>query len=140
MGNCENNFSFCRSFNKAFYFFKNGHKNPSFILFGITMISRPKCIPKEAHTHTYRINSLVNWCKVKMKDYCIIIVQEYFCFLSVFLRQLVNPPKIDIENVRVSRKVILDRPDMESKERSPRYNRLVLRRNGLLIERPQRPK
>ncbi|XP_033755035.1 uncharacterized protein LOC117337983 [Pecten maximus] len=85
-----------------------------------------------------RIHDLVD---VLYSDYGSLNIRQEATVRQEALRELVFPPKIDIENVRVSRKVLLE--DSEANKESedhPRYNRLVLRRNGILIERPVRPK
>lgn len=85
-----------------------------------------------------RIHDLVD---VLYSDYGSLNIRQEATVRQEALRELVFPPKIDIENVRVSRKVLLDNSDNnKEKEDHPRYNRLVLRRNGILIERPVRPK
>ena len=60
-------------------------------------------------------------------------------------------PKINIETIRVSRKVIEDKVDLDAIRRSNeeegredtalrQRNRLVIRRNGMVLDRPNRPK
>ncbi|OWF50105.1 uncharacterized protein LOC110450805 [Mizuhopecten yessoensis] len=85
-----------------------------------------------------RIHDLVD---VLYSDYGSLNIRQEATVRQEALRELVFPPKIDIENVRVSRKVLLDDAKYSKEnEDNPRYNRLVLRRNGILIERPVRPK
>eukprot|EP00105_Crassostrea_gigas_P001305 XP_011413410.2 PREDICTED: regulator of G-protein signaling protein-like [Crassostrea gigas] len=60
-----------------------------------------------------------------------------------FLHNLLNKPKIDIETIKVSRRVLLATPEVSAMERGQfrsRLQRLVLRRRGILIERPTRPR
>lgn len=51
-------------------------------------------------------------------------------------------PKFDIANLKVSREVMLDRATIGAgmENDKPRGNRLVLRRDGLVIDRPPRPR
>ncbi|XP_062597372.1 regulator of G-protein signaling protein-like, partial [Saccostrea cucullata] len=60
-----------------------------------------------------------------------------------FLHNLLHKPKINIETIQVSRRVILDTPEVTALEKvhyRSRLQRLVLRRRGILIERPTRPR
>lgn len=70
------------------------------------------------------------------------VVLFYFLVLE-FLHNLLNKPKIDIETIKVSRRVLLATPEVSAMERGQfrsRLQRLVLRRRGILIERPTRPR
>lgn len=55
-------------------------------------------------------------------------------------------PKINIETIRVSRKVDIQKVDLSAfkpKDRSetdPKYRARMTRRNGLIIDRPTKPK
>lgn len=57
---------------------------------------------------------------------------------------MIFPPKINIEKIEVSRKVMIDsvesNPGISEDDNHPRCARLIMRRNGVLIERPPRPK
>lgn len=67
----------------------------------------------------------------------------FYLLISEFLHNLLNKPKIDIETIKVSRRVLLDTPEVSAMERGQfrsRLQRLVLRRRGILIERPTRPR
>ncbi|XP_046364643.2 uncharacterized protein LOC124140874 [Haliotis rufescens] len=57
------------------------------------------------------------------------------------LKRLVCPEKIDIKTIKVSRKVILPNMCFSTSEANARKgNRLVIRRNGLIIRRPSKPR
>lgn len=68
------------------------------------------------------------------------------CVYLEWIRNLVEYQKINIETVRVSRKVILDKIDLstivkkDDTDRTMRSNRLIVRRNGMVLERPTKPK
>lgn len=67
----------------------------------------------------------------------------FYLLILEFLHNLLNKPKIDIETIKVSRRVLLDTPEVSAIERGQfrsRLQRLVLRRRGILIERPTRPR
>lgn len=71
--------------------------------------------------------------------FCVFLT--FFQF-SEFLHSLLHKPKIDIETIQVSRRVILEAPEVNAlkKNHRSRLQRLVLRRRGILIERPTRPR
>lgn len=67
----------------------------------------------------------------------------FYLLILEFLHNLLNKPKLDIETIKVSRRVLLDTPEVSAIERGQfrsRLQRLVLRRRGILIERPTRPR
>ncbi|KAK3086174.1 hypothetical protein FSP39_014682 [Pinctada imbricata] len=75
-------------------------------------------------------------------DYGSIHIQREPAVRNEALHKLTHKPKIDIENIRVSRKVMYETPEMVLEKVGERFrsNRLVLRRRGILIERPPRPR
>lgn len=76
-------------------------------------------------------------------DFFVLSVVLFYFLVLEFLHNLLNKPKIDIETVKVSRRVLLATPEVSAMERGQfrsRLQRLVLRRRGILIERPTRPR
>lgn len=76
-------------------------------------------------------------------DFFVLSVVLFYFFVLEFLHNLLNKPKIDIETIKVSRRVLLATPEVSAMERGQfrsRLQRLVLRRRGILIERPTRPR
>lgn len=78
---------------------------------------------------------------INKKSKYVLCVLNFFQF-SEFLHSLLHKPKIDIETIQVSRRVILEAPEVNAlkKNHRSRLQRLVLRRRGILIERPTRPR
>lgn len=76
-------------------------------------------------------------------DFFVLSVVLFYFSVLEFLHNLLNKPKIDIETIKVSRRVLLATPEVSAMERGQfrsRLQRLVLRRRGILIERPTRPR
>lgn len=76
-------------------------------------------------------------------DFFVLSVVLFDFLILEFLHNLLNKPKIDIETIKVSRRVLLATPEVSAMERGQfrsRLQRLVLRRRGILIERPTRPR
>lgn len=76
-------------------------------------------------------------------DFFVLSVVLFYFLVLEFLHNLLNKPKIDIETIKVSRRVLLATPEVSAMERGQfrsRLQRLVLRRRGILIERPTRPR
>lgn len=76
-------------------------------------------------------------------DFFVLSVVLFYFLVLEFLHNLLNKPKIDIETIKVSRRVLLATPEVSALERGQfrsRLQRLVLRRRGILIERPTRPR
>lgn len=76
-------------------------------------------------------------------DFFVLSVVLFYFLVLEFLHNLLNKPKIDIETIKVSRRVLLATPEVSAVERGQfrsRLQRLVLRRRGILIERPTRPR
>lgn len=76
-------------------------------------------------------------------DFFVLSVVLFYFLVLEFLHNLLNKPKIDIETIKVSRRVLLATPEVSAMERGQfrsRLQRLVLRRRGILIERPSRPR
>ncbi|XP_076113384.1 regulator of G-protein signaling protein-like [Mytilus galloprovincialis] len=88
---------------------------------------------------TYKKPTIADIIDVLYSDYGSLHINKVHPKRHPFLYNLMNKPKIDIENLKVSRQVLLDRPTTIENE-PPRNNRLVLRRDGLLIERPNKPR
>ncbi|XP_052061919.1 regulator of G-protein signaling protein-like [Mytilus californianus] len=89
---------------------------------------------------TYKKPTIADIIDVLYSDFGSLHINKVHPKRHPFLYNLMNKPKIDIENLKVSREVFLDRPTIIEADDTPRNNRLVLRRDGLLIERPPRPR
>ncbi|XP_063441197.1 regulator of G-protein signaling protein-like isoform X2 [Mytilus trossulus] len=88
---------------------------------------------------TYKKPTIADILDVLYSDFGSLHINKVHPKRHPFLYNLMNKPKIDIENLKVSRQVLLDRPTIIENE-PPRNTRLVLRRDGLLIERPSKPR
>ena len=91
-----------------------------------------------------RLNTYMQYWYSADKRYSVLCL---FLYLIDWLKSLLKPPKIDIATIKVSRKVELEEIDIssfarkeEKEEIRGKSNRLIVRRNGLVLDRPTKPK
>lgn len=89
---------------------------------------------------SYKAASISDIIDVIYSDYGTLHINQIPVVRNNFLHTLIQKPKIDIANLKVSKLVLLDTGLLGVDVEKYRTNRMVLRRDGVVIDRPERPR